>query len=78
MSMSSGANDRPVGTAVFTMARNEAVFLPIWVEYYRRFFPAERVHVFDHLGTDGSAEAVRDRHGVTPSTYRRHRPASPR
>ena len=62
-STTTGNNGRSAGTAVFTMARNESVFLPIWVAYYRRFFPAECVHVFDHLGTDGSAETVRDRYG---------------
>ncbi len=69
----SGSDGRSTGTAVFTMARNESVFLPIWVAYCRRFFPAECVHVFDHLGTDGSAEAVRDRHGCV--LHRENHPA---
>jgi hypothetical protein len=42
--------------AVFTIVRDEAVFLPIWLRYYSRFFPASDIHVLDHGSTDGSTE----------------------
>ena len=42
--------------AVLTMVRNESVFLPIWLEYYRQFFQAEDTYVLDHQSTDGSTE----------------------
>lgn len=40
--------------AVFTLARNENVFLPIWLRYYGQFFAPEDIHVLDHRSTDGS------------------------
>ena len=40
--------------AVVTMVHNEAVFLPIWLRYYSRFFAPEDIYVLDHQSTDGS------------------------
>jgi hypothetical protein len=40
--------------AVFTMAYNESVFLPIWLRYYSRFFAPQDIYVLDHQSTDGS------------------------
>jgi hypothetical protein len=40
--------------AVLTMARDEAVFLPIWLRYYSRFFASEDIYVLDHDTRDGS------------------------
>ena len=40
--------------AVVTMARNEAVLLPVWWHYYSRFFRAEDMYILDHESTDGS------------------------
>ena len=42
--------------AVLTMVQNEAVFLPIWLGYYSRFFAPEDIYVLDHESTDGSTE----------------------
>jgi hypothetical protein len=42
--------------AVFTKARNERVFLPIWLNHYSKFFPQEDIFVLDHLTDDGSTE----------------------
>ena len=42
--------------AVLTIVRNESVFLPIWIRYYRQFFPARDMYVIDHQSTDGSTE----------------------
>lgn len=42
--------------AVFTLVRDEAVFLPIWLRYYSRFFDASDMHVLDHGSTDGSTQ----------------------
>jgi Glycosyl transferase family 2 len=42
--------------AVMTIVRNESVFLPIWLRYYRQFFSAQDMYVLDHQSTDGSTE----------------------
>ncbi len=42
--------------AVVTMVHNEAVFLPIWLRYYSRFFSPEDIYVLDHETTDGSTD----------------------
>jgi hypothetical protein len=36
------------------MVFNEAVFLPIWLNYYSRFVPPGSIFVIDHSSTDGS------------------------
>lgn len=38
--------------AIFTLARNEAVFLPMWLRYYRR--TGGHLFVLDHESDDGS------------------------
>jgi hypothetical protein len=40
--------------AVVTMVRDEAVFFPIWLRYYQRFFAPQDIYVLDHRTTDGS------------------------
>jgi hypothetical protein len=45
--------------AVFTMAFNESVFLPIWLEHYGAIFGYENCFVIDDGSTDGSAEDAR-------------------
>jgi Glycosyl transferase family 2 len=40
--------------AVLTIVQNEAVFLPIWLRYYSRFFAPDDIYVLDHESTDGS------------------------
>ena len=35
---------------------NEAVFLPLWLRYYSRFFAPEDIYVLDNETTDGSTE----------------------
>jgi len=40
--------------AVITMVHNEAVFLPIWLRYYSRFFAPEDIYVLDNETVDGS------------------------
>lgn len=42
--------------ALVTIVRNEAVFFPIWLRYYRQFFAPEDIFVFDHSSTDNSTE----------------------
>jgi hypothetical protein len=42
--------------AVLTMVHNEAVFLPIWLRYYSRFFSPNDIYVLDHETDDGSTE----------------------
>jgi hypothetical protein len=40
--------------AVFTIVKDETVFLPIWVKYYSKYFPMEDIYVLDHQSIDGS------------------------
>ena len=43
--------------AVVTMVHNEAVFLPIWLRYYSRFFAPEDIYVLDNDSVDGSTDS---------------------
>jgi hypothetical protein len=47
--------DRPT-RAVVTLVRDEQVFLPIWLRYYRQFFAAQDTYVLDHGGADKLAD----------------------
>lgn len=47
--------------AIFTVVRDESVFLPIWLRYYSRHFASRDIFVFDHGSTDGSVAAARAR-----------------
>jgi hypothetical protein len=42
--------------AVATVVRNEAVFLPIWLHYYGRFFAGNDIYILDHGSDDGSTD----------------------
>lgn len=42
--------------AIVTMVRDEAVFLPIWLDYYSRYFAPEDIYVLDHETSDGSTD----------------------
>jgi hypothetical protein len=42
--------------AIVTMVHNEAVFLPIWLSYYSRFFRPQDIYVLDNDSTDGSSD----------------------
>ena len=46
----------PVSRAALTIVRDESVFLPIWLRYYRQFFSAQDLYVLDHQSADGSTE----------------------
>ena len=39
-----------------TIVHNEAVFLPLWLRYYSRFFGADDIYVLDNESTDGSTD----------------------
>ena len=47
---------RPTSRALITMVHNEAVFLPIWLRYYSRFFAPGDIYVLDNDSTDGSTD----------------------
>ena len=40
--------------AVFTLARDEALRLPVWLRYYKKHFAPQNIYVFDHESTDDS------------------------
>ena len=42
--------------ALITIVHNEPVFLPIWLDYYSRFFRPEDIYVLDNDTTDGSTD----------------------
>jgi Glycosyl transferase family 2 len=44
--------------AVFTIAQNEPVFLPLWLRYYGRHFDPADIYVLNHDSTDGSSAAA--------------------
>jgi hypothetical protein len=52
--------------AAFTIAQNEPLMLPLWVDYYRRYFDADDLYVLDHDSTDESVRRVADRCHVVP------------
>ncbi|MET9633742.1 glycosyltransferase family 2 protein [Lentzea sp. NPDC006480] len=58
--ITAGNAERPT-RAVFTLVRDEEVFLPIWLRYYSRFFAPQDIHVLDH----GGAGRFADEYGFT-------------
>ena len=44
--------------AVFTIVRNESIFLPIWINYYRSQFELQDIYILDHETFDGSINNV--------------------
>src|SRR5574343_1532600 len=43
-------------SAVFTICKNEEVFLPMWLKYYRQHFNDEDIYILDHQSDDGSTD----------------------
>jgi hypothetical protein len=43
-------------SALQVMARDEAIFLPIFLRYYSQFFAPEDIYLLDHGSTDGSTD----------------------
>jgi hypothetical protein len=44
--------------AVFTLVRDEAVFLPLWLRHYRKQVPASDIYVIDNDTRDGSTDGL--------------------
>jgi hypothetical protein len=44
--------------AAFTIVQNESVFLPLWLEYYSRYFAPGDLYVLDHDSDDGSTAGL--------------------
>jgi hypothetical protein len=60
--------------ALITMVHNEPVFLPIWLDYYSRFFDPQDIYVFDNESDDASTERegfvrIPVRHGRVDHTW---------
>lgn len=49
-------------SAVFTMVKNEKWFLPIWLNYYLKFYDQKDVYIIDHASTDESIQMVKDQY----------------
>jgi hypothetical protein len=47
--------------AAFTIVQNEPVFLPVWLQYYGRYFDRTDLYVLDHDSDDGSTAGVGER-----------------
>lgn len=45
-------------TAVFTIVKDEQLFLPIWVNYYRKHFKDEDIYILNHETNDGGVEKI--------------------
>jgi glycosyl transferase family 2 len=58
--------------AVFTIARDESTFLPIWLEYYGRHYDPADIYVLDNDSSDASTDGLEGRCHVVPV----HRAAS--
>lgn len=49
-------------SAIFTMVKNEKWFLPIWLNYYSKFFDERDIYIIDHTSNDGSIQMVKDQY----------------
>ena len=52
--------------AAFTIVKDEPVMLPLWLDYYSRYFAPGDLYVLDHRSADGSTAAVSARCRVLP------------
>jgi len=52
-----------VKTAVYTMVKNEDVFLPLWLKHYSKYF--KNIHVLNNNTTDGSVEKAHKKFDFT-------------
>lgn len=48
----------PRSCAIFTLVRNEAQLLPVWLRYYSRFVPLDQLFVLDNDSDDGSTTDI--------------------
>jgi hypothetical protein len=44
--------------AVFTLVRDEAIFLPLWLRHYKKQVPASDIYVLDNDTVDGSTDGL--------------------
>jgi len=51
--------------AVFTVAHNEALYVPIWIRYYKRHFDTRDMYILNHYTTDGSLDPKHIPKGIT-------------
>ena len=60
------ARDGARPRAAFTIVQNELVMLPIWLDYYGRYFDPDDLYVIDHDSDDGSTSGLDGRCHVVP------------
>lgn len=48
----------PARSAAITMVYNEAVFLPLWLDYYGKNIGYENIYIIDHGSDDGSTTRI--------------------
>lgn len=44
--------------AIFTVVKNEKLFMPIWYSYYSKFFYKEDIYILDNNTDDGSLDSI--------------------
>ena len=52
--------------AAFTIVNNESMMLPLWLDYYSRYFDGDDLYVLDHDSTDRSTAELDGRCHVVP------------
>jgi len=50
---------------VFTIVRNEKIFLPIWFKYYSQFFNIDDIYIIDDTSTDNSVDFYKTEQIIT-------------
>lgn len=44
--------------AIFTIVKNEKLFIPIWYSYYSKFFDKDDIYILDNNTDDGSLDVI--------------------
>lgn len=50
--------------AIFTIVKNEKIFLPIWLGHYMKYFKTNDIYILDHESNDGSITSAMAGFGI--------------
>ena len=53
-------------SAIFTMVKNEKVFLPIWESYYKKHFSSDDIFILDHNSTEEICLEIAKKYNYIP------------